>query len=158
MGGFFGIALILIIFAGAELFSGHIMYMTFGFLYRRVGFFTAIKDWIICWYGNLFGAVILSFLFAAGGGGGWMADRSSLVHQLADSKMHSGIQELLARAIICNWLLCLAIWMASKTKDDTAKMGLGGERCRRGRFYRYRLLPDRSFTDEARLNLYWCRC
>jgi nitrite transporter NirC len=122
MGGFFGIALILIIFAGAELFSGHIMYMTFGFLYRRVGFFTAIKDWIICWYGNLFGAVILSFLFAAGGGGGWMDDRSSLVHQLADSKMHSGIQELLARAIICNWLLCLAIWMASKTKDDTAKI------------------------------------
>jgi nitrite transporter NirC len=28
---------------------------------------------------------------------------------------------LLARAVICNWLLCLAIWMTSKTRSDTAK-------------------------------------
>ncbi len=121
MGCFFGIALALIIFAGAELFSGHIMYMTFGYLYKKIGLFAVLKDWVICWYGNLFGAVLLSFLFALGGGGGWMGDSSSLVHNLADAKMNSGITELLARAVICNWLLCLAIWMTSKTRDDTAK-------------------------------------
>ena len=33
MGCFFGIALALVIFAGAELFSGHVMHMTFGVLY-----------------------------------------------------------------------------------------------------------------------------
>ena len=121
MGCFFGIALILIIFAGADLFSGHIMYMTFGFLYRKIGLFTVIKDWVICWYGNLFGAVMLSVLFTLGGGGGWMDDSSSLVHTLAEAKMNSTITELLARAIICNWLLCLAIWMTSKTKSDIAK-------------------------------------
>jgi nitrite transporter NirC len=121
MGCFFGIALALVIFAGAELFSGHIMYMTFGFLHGKIGWMPVIKDWVICWYGNLFGAVMLSALFALGGGGGWMNNGSSLVHQLADTKMSSSITELLARAIICNWLLCLAIWMASKTKSDTTK-------------------------------------
>jgi len=121
MGCFFGIALSLIIFAGAELFSGHTMYMTFGYLYRKVGVGVVIKDWIITWYGNLFGAVMLSILFALGGGGGWLGDPSSLVHQLADYKMNSGIVELLARAAICNWLLCLAIWMTSKTENDAAK-------------------------------------
>ena len=121
MGCFFGIALCLVIFAGAELFSGHIMYMTFGFLYKKIGVLTVIKDWIICWYGNLFGAVLLSILFALGGGGGWMDDSSSLVHQLADAKMNSGVVELLARAAICNWLLCLAIWMTSRTESDTTK-------------------------------------
>ncbi len=121
MGCFFGIALVLVIFAGAELFSGHIMYMTFGFLYKKFNWFPVIKDWIICWYGNLFGAVMLCILFALGGGGGWMNDGSSLVHLLADAKMNSSVTELLARAIICNWLLCLAIWMTSKTKSDTAK-------------------------------------
>ena len=121
MGCFFGIALVLIIFAGADLFSGHIMYMTFGFLYKKIGMFSVIKDWIICWYGNLFGAVMLSVLFAIGGGGGWMGDGSSLVHSLAEAKMSSGITELLARAMICNWLLCLAIWMTSKTSNDAAK-------------------------------------
>lgn len=50
-----------------------------------------------------------------------MNDGSSLVHQLAETKMNSSITELLARAIICNWLLCLAIWMTSKTESDTAK-------------------------------------
>jgi len=112
MGCFFGIALVLIIFAGADLFSGHIMYMTFGFLYKKIGMFAVIKDWIICWYGNLLGA---------GGGGGWIDDGSSLVHILADAKINSSITELLARAVICNWLLCLAIWMTSKTRSDMAK-------------------------------------
>jgi len=121
MGCFFGIALILIIFAGAELFSGHIMYMTFGFLNKKFGVFQVIKDWIICWYGNLFGAVLLSILFALGGGGGLMGDGSSLVHELADYKMNSSVTELVARAIMCNWLLCLAIWMTAKTKSDTTK-------------------------------------
>lgn len=121
MGCFFGITLTLIIFAGAELFSGHTMYMTFGFFYNKVGFFTVIKDWLVCWYGNLFGAMLLSILFAAGGGGNWLDDPSSLIHSVASAKMNSSIIELLARAIICNWLICLAIWMTAKAKSDTAK-------------------------------------
>ncbi|MBT5187920.1 MAG: nitrite transporter NirC, partial [Kordiimonadaceae bacterium] len=121
MGCFFGITLTLIVFAGAELFSGHIMYMTFGYFYNKISIFTVIKDWIICWYGNLLGAVMLSILFVLGGGGGFLNDNTALVHTLADTKMNSGIIELIARASICNWLICLAIWMSSKTTNDTAK-------------------------------------
>ena len=121
MGCFFGIALVLITFAGAELFSAHVMFMTFGFLYKKIRMAVVIKDWIICWYGNLFGAVLLAVLFVLGGGGGWIDNDSSLVHSLAELKMNSSITELLARAVICNWLLCLAIWMTSKTRSDTAK-------------------------------------
>ncbi len=121
MGCFFGIALTLIIFAGAELFSGHIMYMTFGFFYKKLKAFTVIADWIICWYGNLFGAMLLSILFVAGGGSGLLDDPASLIHITASAKMNSSIIELLARAIICNWLLCLAIWMCARTDNDAAK-------------------------------------
>tara|TARA_R110002073_G_scaffold9448_5_gene48097 strand:- start:7555 stop:8334 length:780 start_codon:yes stop_codon:yes gene_type:complete len=121
MGCFFGITLTLIVFAGAELFSGHTMYMTFGFFYRKIRAATVIFDWVICWYGNLFGALLLSMLFMLGGGGGWADDPTSLVHSLAAAKMNSSIIELLSRSIICNWLICLAIWMSTKTKSDTAK-------------------------------------
>jgi len=121
MGSFFGITLTLVIFAGAELFSGHTMYMTFGFFYKKVSALAVIKDWIICWYGNLFGALLLSILFVAGGGDGWLDDPSSLIHITASDKMNSGIIQLLARSIICNWLICLAIWMSAKTENDTAK-------------------------------------
>jgi nitrite transporter NirC len=121
MGSLFGITLTLIIFAGAELFSGHTMYMTFGFFYGKVSALTVIRDWIICWYGNLFGAMMLSLLVIAGNSGGWVNDASSLVHNIAESKMNSTIVELIARAIICNWLICLAIWMSTRTKSDTTK-------------------------------------
>ncbi len=121
MGSLFGITLTLIVFAGAELFSGHIMYMTFGFFYGKFGVLTVIKDWIVCWYGNLFGAMMLSFLVVAGNGSGWVGDDASLVHQVAELKMNSPVVELIARAIICNWLICLAIWMSARTKSDTTK-------------------------------------
>ena len=121
MGSLFGITLTLVIFAGAELFSGHIMYMTFGFFYRKFGVLTVIRDWIVCWYGNLFGAMMLSFLVVAGNGSGWVSEEASLVHQVAELKMNSPVIELVARAIICNWLICLAIWMSARTKSDTAK-------------------------------------
>ena len=121
MGALFGITLTLIVFAGAELFSGRIMYMTFGFFYKKMSAFAVVKDWFICWWGNLLGAMALSVLVVAGNGGGWAGQEASLVHQVADAKMNSSIIELLARAILCNWLICLAIWMTARAKDDTAK-------------------------------------
>ena len=121
MGSLFGITLTLIIFAGAELFSGHIMFMTFGFFYGKISALTVIWDWVVCWYGNLLGAMMLSFLVVAGDAGGWVGDSASLVHRVASEKMNSSIVELIARGIICNWLICLAIWMSARTKSDTTK-------------------------------------
>lgn len=121
MGALFGITLTLIVFAGAELFSGRIMYMTFAFFYKKMSALAVVKDWFICWWGNLAGAMALSVLVVAGNGGGWVGGEASLVHQIADAKMNSSIVELVARAILCNWLICLAIWMTARAKDDTAK-------------------------------------
>ncbi len=121
MGSLFGITLTLILFAGAELFSGHIMFMTFGFFYKRLSATRVLTDWVLCWWGNLVGALMLSLLVVAGNQSGWVGEENSLVHQVAELKMNSSILELVARAILCNWLICLAIWMAAKTKDDTAK-------------------------------------
>lgn len=121
MGCFFGITLTLIVFAGAELFSGHTMFMTFGWLYKKVGTLEVAKDWIAAWSGNLLGAIALSYLFMLSGGGGWMDDSSAIIHEIAEFKVQSSVVELIARGAICNWLICLAIWMTSRTDNDTAK-------------------------------------
>lgn len=121
MGCFFGITLTIIVFAGAELFSGHTMYMTFGWLYKKVNAFEVIKDWVACWSGNLLGAMALSVLFMLSGGGGWMDDGGAIIHKIAEHKVNSSVVELLARGAICNWLICLAIWMTARTENDTAK-------------------------------------
>jgi nitrite transporter NirC len=38
--------------------------------------------------------------------------------------MSAGSLELLARGILCNWLVCLAIWMAGRTENAAAKIML----------------------------------
>src|SRR5213596_1345586 len=93
MGASFGIALTLVIFAGSDLFTGHTMFMSLGVLRRRVGLPDLVSSWSMTWVGNLVGAGLLAALFVAGGGG----------------------------AMLCNWLVCLAIWMSARMTNDTAK-------------------------------------
>lgn len=121
MGATFGIALTLVVIAGAELFTGHTMFMALRG-YRRLGSLGDIAaSWGMTWVGNLAGALALVALFALGGGGGLLASPDTLVMKIAAAKMTSPAEALFARAILCNWLVCLALWMAARVDSDTAK-------------------------------------
>lgn len=124
MGASFGIALTLVVFAGSELYTGHAMIMPIGWLCRKVGFADLGKVWAIAWIGNLAGAVLLALIFVAGGGGAVLADGAPLLLKITDAKMNAPALELVMRGILCNWLVCLALWMASRTASDAAKLGL----------------------------------
>ena len=122
MGLSFGIALTLVVFAGAELFTGYTMYMTLGMLKRTVSGAALARAWLLSWLGNFAGALLLVGLFTLGGGGGFLEDPNALIHKVAAHKTHSTALALFARAVLCNWLVCLALWMAARTKNDTAKL------------------------------------
>ena len=77
--------------------------------------------WAASWVFNLLGSAGLALLFAAGGGGVLLADGSPLLYDIAAAKMNSSIPALVARATLCNWLVCLALWMAARTVSDTTK-------------------------------------
>src|SRR3972149_914022 len=121
MGASFGIALILVVFAGAELFTGHTMYMPLGWLRKTISGANLATVWPIVWIGNLIGSAGLAALFVLGGAAGIVSDSSSFLNQVASAKMNAPAIELLARAILCNWLVCLALWMSVRTNNDTAK-------------------------------------
>ena len=121
MGVSFGIALTLVVFAGSELFTGHTMYMTIGWLKRKTSLTDLSKIWAISWSFNLLGSVALALIFVAGGGGALLADGSTLIFKVASYKMNSSITELIARAALCNWLVCLALWMSARVSGDAAK-------------------------------------
>ena len=87
MGCSFGIALTLVVFAGAELFTGHAMYMTLGLLVGVTSLRDLARSWGTTWVGNLMGCVVLALLFAAGGGGAVLQDGASLLHAIAAKKM-----------------------------------------------------------------------
>lgn len=124
MGACFGIALTLVTFAGAELFTGHTMFMTIGRLRRRVTNAELAASWTLTWLGNLAGAVLLGLTFVAGGGGALLAEGAPLLQNVAAAKMNAPAMELFARAILCNWLVCLALWMAARTASDAARLGV----------------------------------
>ncbi|HSQ03757.1 MAG TPA: formate/nitrite transporter family protein [Burkholderiales bacterium] len=121
MGATFGIALTLVVIAGAELFTGHTMFMTL----RRFGGAGSLADiaasWSMTWIGNLVGALALVGLFALGGGGGLLSAPDTLVMKVAALKMNAPAVSLFARAILCNWLVCLALWMSARVDSDSAK-------------------------------------
>jgi len=121
MGASFGIALTLVIFAGSDLFTGHTMFMSLGVLRGRVGLANLASAWTMSWLGNLAGSAFLAWLFVAGGGGAVLHSKSGLLMTVAAAKMNAPALALFARAILCNWLVCLAIWMAARMTSDTAK-------------------------------------
>ncbi|MBV9015662.1 MAG: nitrite transporter NirC [Alphaproteobacteria bacterium] len=124
MGASFGIALTLVIFAGSDLFTGHTMFMTHGWLQGRIDGRDLAASWGTTWAGNLLGSALLAALFVAGGGGAALlgiGGKDPLIITVAAAKMNAPALQLVARAILCNWLVCLAIWTSARMTNDTAK-------------------------------------
>jgi nitrite transporter NirC len=121
MGASFAIALTLVIFAGSDLFTGHTMFMTIGWLQKKIRPRDLAASWAMTWVGNLAGCLVLGALFVAGGGGVVLSSQSHLMINVAAAKMNAPALELFARGILCNWLVCLAIWTSQRMTNDTAK-------------------------------------
>jgi len=121
MGGVFGVGLILTVFAGAELFTGYVMYSGFGIARGSVSWSEALVMLVTVWVGNALGAIVLAGVFAAGGGGAIFAGDADMLHAYVAHKVEADALALLARAALCNWLVCLGIWTATRTTGDAAK-------------------------------------
>jgi nitrite transporter NirC len=97
------------------------MFMTLGVLQKRIGMKDLGVSWGMTWTGNLAGCLVLGTLFVAGGGGVVLSSQSHLMINVAAAKMNAPALDLFARGILCNWLVCLAIWTSARMTNDTAK-------------------------------------
>ncbi|MCM3749407.1 formate/nitrite transporter family protein [Paenibacillus pasadenensis] len=121
MGAFFGIALTLVVFAGAELFTGNNMYFTIGRLAGATSWSDAVRNWAAVFIGNLLGALLLAGLVVASGIFHGIGP-DHIIMTIAAKKMHLGYGELFVRGILCNWLVCLALWSSLRTRSEPAKL------------------------------------
>ena len=120
MGVSFGIALSLVIFAGSELFTGNNMMFAVGRLRRKVGVGSIVILFTLCFVGNFLGSAFLGWLVVNGGS---LSEASQeLILKVSAMKMGLSAKEAFLRGILCNWLVCLAVWMSNRTKSDTAKL------------------------------------
>jgi nitrite transporter NirC len=120
----FSAALTIVIFAGSELFTGTAMYMPMAVLSKRATIPQMFGVWAITWLGNLFGAIMLALLIKASGGGVILGDGRDHFLAAVAAKTSASSSELFFRGILCNWLVCLAIWMCNRTNDASAKLVL----------------------------------
>ena len=120
MGVSFGIALSLVIMAGAELFTGNNLVMAAGLLRGKVTFGQTLKLWIVCFLGNWAGAVLLAVLFWASG----LAEgkTASFIAHTAAGKMAALPVHLFFRGFLCNILVCLSTWCTYRCKSDSGKL------------------------------------
>ncbi len=123
MGASFGVALTLVIIAGSELFTGLNMVMTLGVCKRKVSLVDLIVIWIVAWAGNVLGALGIAFIFSKTG---LMANPvlSGFLNTVAMQKMSAPLLALFARGVLCNMLVCLAVWMCFRVSGDGAKLGV----------------------------------
>jgi len=123
MGASFGVALTLVIFAGSELFTGNNLIMTVGTLSRTVTGGALTRVWVASFLGNLIGSLLLA-LATAGSGVLSRAPAKEFVLGVVAAKMAAPASELFFRGVLCNALVCLAVWMGMRTKDETARLVL----------------------------------
>ncbi|CAN5673960.1 formate/nitrite transporter family protein [soil metagenome] len=117
----FGVALVLVVFAGAELFTGNAMYLLQGLFAGRV----RGRDLAAVWAASLFGNLVGSVAFAAlvhGGGTLSGGPGGSFIATITASKNAAAGPQLFWRSVLCNLLVCLALWMAGRTRSDAAKL------------------------------------
>lgn len=123
MGASFGVALTLVVFAGSELFTGNALVLAVGLFDGSTSVKQLAGIWAWSYLGNLAGSLALAWLVASSGVLGGDPQRA-FVETTATAKMGLAFGPAIVRGILCNWLVCLAIWCSLRTTSDTAKLGL----------------------------------
>ena len=123
MGASFGVALTLVIFAGSELFTGNNMFMTVGLLSKTVEGAALLRVWVASFVGNLAGSLLLAMATAASGVLS-KAPAKEFLLGVVSAKMTAPASELFFRAVLCNMLVCLAVWMGLRTRSESARLVL----------------------------------
>jgi formate/nitrite transporter len=118
----FCLGLILVVVAGAELFTGNnllAMAWASGLIRTR----EVLRNWVIVYAGNVLGSLgtvaIVLWADVASLGGGAVGETAV---RIAHAKAELGAGEAFARGVLCNTLVCLAVWLAMGGRSVTDKV------------------------------------
>jgi nitrite transporter NirC len=121
MGICFGGALTIVIFAGSELFTGSNLVLTLGVLSKKANVGDLAANWFWTWVGNLLGSILLATL-AVRAGVFNVEPIQSFVLKLVQTKMNLPPEQLIWRAVLANWMVCLGVWMSARIKSEPGRI------------------------------------
>lgn len=120
LGSTFTLSFTMIIFAGAELFTGNVFVFTVSVLSKKTAPAASVQLVAFCYLANILGAAVMGAVVAATGLlQGSMGD---LLVTSAMTKMTLPFFQAFFRGVLCNTLVCLGIWCVTKMKSETAKL------------------------------------
>lgn len=118
----FSLGLILVIIGGAELFTGN-MLVIMAFANRKISLWLVLRNWLIVYTSNLVGAVataVIIFLSEQHTFGNGVIGLNML--NIAETKTSLGFVEAAALGLLCNALVCLAVWLTYSARTTTDKI------------------------------------
>lgn len=113
LGGFvFCLGLLLVLVAGAELFTGNNL-ASIAWADKKITTGQLLKNWVVVWLGNFVGSVIIVFLLHLIHFGAFH-DHAVAINMagIAAAKINQAWHVIFIKAIFCNFLVCLAVWVA----------------------------------------------
>jgi formate transporter len=118
----FSLGLILVIVGGAELFTGNNL-IIMAWASRKVSTGLLLKNWAIVYLGNFVGAVgTAALVFVAGQYAFGQGAVGAAALSAANAKVSLGFGQALALGILCNGLVCLAVWLTFSARTTTDRI------------------------------------
>jgi formate/nitrite transporter len=122
-GAVFSMGLVLVVIAGSELLTGNMALLPLGFFARRVTFGHMVRNFGFVLIGNLIGSLFVAYVLAVKTGVLGAAEPLARLTAIATTKAVTETDlQIFLRAIGCNWLVCLAVWMAIGADDIAGKI------------------------------------
>ena len=121
-GAIFGTGLMLVLVAGGELFTGNTMIIA-AILEKKVTAGAMLKNWFLVYFGNFLGAVLIAYMMNKSGLYSSSAGLlGGMTIKIASYKVGLTFMQAFYLGIMCNWLVCLAVWMCYGAKDVAGKL------------------------------------
>jgi formate transporter len=118
----FTLGLTLVMVGGAELFTGNNL-IVMAWASGNVSTATMLRNWTIVWFGNLIGALGLVVLIYLAGHFEMNEGRiATAVLNIAVAKIRPDTTTLFFRGVLCNVLVCAAVWLAYAGRSVTDKI------------------------------------
>ncbi len=121
-GAVFPVGLMLVVIGGAELFTGNCLFAPISVLNRDASFKGLAINWTLVYIANFIGSIFVAYFLAYKCGffnampwAGWAAT-------VANTKCGLDFTTAFLRGVGCNWLVCLAIWLAISAEDIISKI------------------------------------
>ncbi len=118
----FATGLITVVLTGAELFTGNVM-MMFSVIEKKITWAKLLRSWSIVYVGNFVGSMLIAGLVYAGAcyqNADYGLGVTTMTNALG--KVDLSFTQALCRGILCNWLVCLAVWMATSSRRVIGKI------------------------------------